>query len=351
MKADHRHPRTWKRAWSCIGRAKGYLVCPSCGRMLRQPEPEKAAGGRRNAKTRKKRDDIGHTEGCPRRGSNPVPLAISTAEQIEVLRLLVPVPALSEKDQWTSWGMSLGYSLLAGIQHFFMLGSGELDFELEGPWQTGDAEARYSMLSLAFIDPSLGGSGYLVRIAEQFHKTAEQAIEHLDHPDCETACYRCLKSYYNQRYHQELRWPQVMPALEGLAGAAPQHRARETGDIDDPRPWLEAYAAGVGSPLELAFLRLFDVHDFHPQKQVPVAPSPGEPPISIADFAVPERRLAIYIDGAAFHVGQRLRRDRFIRDRLRHGNPPWRVEELRAADLCKERQLSNSCKADIHRRK
>ena len=199
------------------GRAKGYLICPSCGRMLRQPEPEKAAGGRRNAKAGKKQDDIGHTEGCPRRGSNPVPLAISTAEQIEVLRLLVPVPALSEKDQWTSWGMSLGYSLLAGIQHFFMLGSGELDFELEGPWQTGEAEARYGMLSLAFIDPSLGGSGYLVRIAEQFHKTAEQAIEHLDHPDCETACYRCLKSYYNQRYHQELKWPQVMPALEGLA--------------------------------------------------------------------------------------------------------------------------------------
>jgi hypothetical protein len=74
--------------------------------------------------------------------------------------------------------------------------------------------------------------------------------------------------------------------------------------IDDPRPWLEAYAAGVGSPLELAFLRLFEAHGFEPQKQVPVAPNTGEPPISVADFAVPERRLAIYIDGAAFHVGQ-----------------------------------------------
>jgi hypothetical protein len=52
---------------------------------------------------------------------------------------------------------------------------------------------------------------------------------------------------------------------------------------------------------------------------------------------MPERRLAIYIDDAAFQVGQRLRRDRFIRDRLRNGNPPWRVEELRAADLRQER--------------
>lgn len=161
---------------------------------------------------------------------------------------------------------------------------------------------------------------------------AARAIEHLDHPDCETACYRCLKSYYNQRYHDQLAWPQVVPALSELAGTPPHPRPRETGDIDDPRPWLEAYAAGVGSPLELAFLRLFERHGSHPQKQVPVAPGDG-PPISIADFAVPERRLAIYIDGAAFHLGQRLRRDRFIRERLRNGSPPWRVEELRARDL------------------
>ena len=34
------------------------------------------------------------------------------------------------------------------------------------------------MLSLAFIDPSLGGSGYLPRIAEQFQAVAARAIEH-----------------------------------------------------------------------------------------------------------------------------------------------------------------------------
>jgi very-short-patch-repair endonuclease len=58
-----------------------------------------------------------------------------------------------------------------------------------------------------------------------------------------------------------------------------------------------------------------------------------ERPITIADFAVPEKRLAIYVDGAAFHVGERLRRDRWIRERLRNGEPPWEVVELRAVDL------------------
>ncbi|NLE38121.1 MAG: DUF1998 domain-containing protein, partial [Pirellulaceae bacterium] len=316
-------------------RARGYLLCPSCGRMLKLPEPTKTpSGGRRNAKASKgKQDDIGHADGCPRFGQPPTPLAISTANRVEILRLLVPVPHTHDRDRCLSWGLSLGYGLLTGMQHYFMLGSGELDFELEGPWRTGDATGRFGMLSLAFIDPSLGGSGYLSRIAEHFDGAARRAIEHLEHANCETACYRCLKSYNNQRYHEHLAWPQIMPALDDLVSGSPNSRALETGDIDDPKPWLEAYAAGVGSPLELKFLQLFEKHGFRPEKQVPVSPTPGEAPISIADFGVADRRLAIYIDGAAFHIGQRLRRDRFIRDRLRNATPPWHVEELRASDL------------------
>jgi hypothetical protein len=315
---------------------------------LTAPEPHTTpAGGRRKARSGGgKQDEFGHADGCPRRGSAPKPLAISTGEGVEVLRLLVPVPAASEPDQWLSWGLSLGYSLLNGVQHYFMLGSGELDFELEGPWFTGEATGRYNMLSLAFIDPSLGGSGYLGRVAERFHRVAKRTIEHLDHPDCDTACYRCLKSYQNQRHHEHLAWLQIVSALEELAYEAPISCPLKTGDIDDPKPWLEAYAAGVGSPLELRFLRLFEKHGFYPQKQVPVSPSPGEPPISIADFAVPDRRLAIYVDGAAFHLGQRLRRDRFIRDRLRSGDPPWRVEELRAADLGQGSTLAKRLRED-----
>lgn len=69
------------------------------------------------------------------------------------------------------------------------------------------------------------------------------------------------------------------------------------------------------------------------QEQVTLTPNEGEAPISVADFAVPEKRLAIYIDGAAFHVGERIRRDRWIRERLRNMEPPWTVVELRAGDL------------------
>ena len=198
-----------------------------------------------------------------------------------------PSPLRRGQNAVDSWGLSLGYALLNGIQHHFMLGAGELEFELEGPWDTGEAPDRYGLVSLAFIDPSLGGSGYLERVAGNLDHVASRAIDHLAHPDCETACYRCLKSYYNQRYHDKLDWPQALPALEQLGQESPRRRPRETGDIDDPRPWLDAYAAGVGSPLELSFLRLFEQHGFHPEKQVPVSPTDSGAPISVADFAVP----------------------------------------------------------------
>lgn len=51
----------------------------------------------------------------------------------------------------------------------------------------------------------------------------------------------------------------------------------------------------------------------------PLATASGSVPISTADFAIPDRRLAIYVDGEAFHVGANTRRDRYIRDRLKNG--------------------------------
>jgi very-short-patch-repair endonuclease len=89
-------------------------------------------------------------------------------------------------------------------------------------------------------------------------------------------------------------------------------------------------------------LKLFEKYGFNPQKQVPIKPSDSNIPILVADFAIPEKRLAIYIDGASFHKGINLRRDRFIRDRLRNSNPPWQVIELRSSDLSRGESLVQS---------
>lgn len=63
----------------------------------------------------------------------------------------------------------------------------------------------------------------------------------------------------------------------------------------------------------------------------PIAMVPGGKPATVADFAIPDKKVAIYVDGASFHVGANLRRDLRIRAARREAG--WRVEELRAADL------------------
>lgn len=314
---------------------RGYLLCGTCGHLLKADVPTtgKSGGRKRAGKGRTEADPYGHARDCPQRGRPPQPVAIVTERAAEILRFRVPLPGETSEAQARTWGLSLGYALQMGMQQHYMLESSDLAFVLEGPWTVRVDGRSYQQLGLSFIDAGLGGSGYLPRIARELHLVARRAIAHLEHPNCDSACYRCLKTYQNQRHHDALRWPLIMADLEALALEAPAVRPLEPGDRDDPRPWLEAYAAGVGSPLELAFLRLFAQHGFHPETQVPVAPDATSAPMSIADFAVPEQRLAIYIDGAAFHVGTNLRRDRAIRRRLREGTPPWRVIELRAADL------------------
>ena len=102
----------------------------------------------------------------------------------------------------------------------------------------------------------------------------------------------------------------------------------------------------MGSPLELKFLRLFEQNGILPDKQVPISVQDGASPITVADFAVPERRLAIYVDGASIHLGHVARRDRLIRNRLRTAIPPWTVVELRATDLGRVAELVAGLKLD-----
>jgi hypothetical protein len=248
---------------------RGFYLCPSCGRSLTVPDDDASSGrGRRRARRGSDSDPFGHATGCPRRGDPPTPVAITAKSVATTLRIVVTLPKDMNEGDYARWGYSLGYALRTGMRHLYMLDGSEIEFELEPMWRVSDGQGARSVGALTFVDPTVGGSGFLDRAAEELHSVAARTIEHLDHAGCESACYRCLKSYQNQRDHQHLNWPQVMPDLEQLAQSAPVPVAADAA-ADDPRPWLEAYDAGVGSPLELKFLRLFDEHGLAVEKQVP----------------------------------------------------------------------------------
>jgi hypothetical protein len=312
--------------------ARGFLLCPVCGCLLSVPQQR----GRREApRAATNTDTFGHGAGCQLATRTPQPLALVAQEKCTTLRLLVELPASQDEASYQRWGLSLGYALRAGLRQLYMLDGSEIEFELEMPWQDqpGTSHRRGA---LVFLDTSVGGSGFLERAARELHLVAERARQHLEHEGCTSACYRCLKSYANQRFHHLLSWPHAAPDLESLAQKAPLPAPIGPRERVDPRPWLEAFDAGVGSPLELRFLRLFERHGLRLTRQFPIALEGGAKAITVADFAIPERRLAVYIDGAAFHVGETLRRDRLIRMALQQEATPWRVVELRASDLASE---------------
>ena len=102
-------------------------------------------------------------------------------------------------------------------------------------------------------EPLLEDAGPIGQCAT--HLVAERALEHPGHDGCRTARSRCLKPHSNQRHPAQVGSTAVKQEPGPLASPPPRD-----GAVDDTvAPWNdEADAAGVGSLLELRFLRLLE---------------------------------------------------------------------------------------------
>jgi very-short-patch-repair endonuclease len=125
-----------------------------------------------------------------------------------------------------------------------------------------------------------------------------------------------------------LSWPLVTSTLEGLRQDPPEAIATSAQDLNAPAPWREAFEAGVGSPLEWRCWTHMQAAAFSPARQHPIPDPQTRRLLTIADFAFPDHRVAVYVDGASIHVGNVLRRDRRIAQRLQSLEPPWTIIRL-----------------------
>lgn len=331
----------WRRGelvrWLNEGRpdAKGtrsfYMVCPQCGKLLNQPEeqPDKKKGNKAPARGNKQ-DLYGHAPSCALKGQPGEVGALFAEAPVETLRLVFPWAGTPDQDQdLKRWAVTLGEALLVGAQRYFALSPNDLSVLWEGTHEVKVGNVTTQQGVITFIDPNVGGSGYLRKLAVELDQVARVALDHLDHEGCDTACYRCLKTYQNQRLHRLLRWPVVTATLQGLAEEQPEERSLTLADVNDPAPWQAAFAAGCASPAEHRCLQLLERAGLSPAKQYPIGEGTG-PAFTVADFAFPDRRVAIYVDGVAFHTGDRKRRDRAIEARLQSMDRPWTVVRVKA---------------------
>ena len=117
--------------------------------------------------------------------------------------------------------------------------------------------------SLALFDAVSGGAGHVIQIEANLNQVLGAALRRVSTCECgpETSCYGCLRSYSNQRDHDELS--------RGAAEQVLRRLLDNVGNIDSsysqpveaaaapaalPADWADTYAAATGAERALLIL-------------------------------------------------------------------------------------------------
>jgi hypothetical protein len=171
------------------------------------------------------------------------------------------------------------------------------------------ADGTNRALEILWVDKILGGSGIVEAMLREFQQVARAAVRHLEGHDCPASCYRCLRSYRNQRIQGVLNWRLAMPYLQAAAASELEPLVSPTQPLRSEGPeWDEARHAGCESPLELRLLQAIRAAGLpEPLKQHEVYDARGRL-LTRADFAyLTPKRVLIYADGLEFHSAIRQR--------------------------------------------
>lgn len=180
---------------------------------------------------------------------------------------------------------------------------------------------------ILFYESAEGGAGVLRRLLEDPHAMREVAQEalYLCHfnpetgedlrrapraqEDCESACYDCLLTYYNQHDHRLLDRKAMRDFLWALA-----HSRVVAGSAEQPRSeHLEQLLRQTDSELERHWLRCLEEHGHRlPSHAQHLIASYGTRP----DFFYEDCQVAIYVDGHYHDYPERQQRDVAVKDCL-----------------------------------
>jgi hypothetical protein len=106
--------------------------------------------------------------------------------------------------------------------------------------------------SLVLFDAVPGGAGHVIMVEERLKQVLRAALKRVSECECgrETSCYGCLRSYSNQRDHDELSRGSAADLLSRLLG--PGVRAdlledgvRQASSRDLPTAWQELYESAT----------------------------------------------------------------------------------------------------------
>lgn len=105
-------------------------------------------------------------------------------------------------------GQEVAYALLEGAAEGLQITHDDIDVVL--------LPSPPKSLRIALVDAVPAGAGYAKLIAENLGKVFETAYARVDRCECgpETSCYKCLRSYRNQREHENLARGKALSTLK-----------------------------------------------------------------------------------------------------------------------------------------
>ncbi|HFC97911.1 MAG TPA: DUF1998 domain-containing protein, partial [Thermosulfurimonas dismutans] len=180
---------------------------------------------------------------------------------------------------------------------------------------------------LVFYDPIPGGTGFLPLILKFWSDIVLSAKVAIEQCDCEEACYNCLLHYRNQPYHHLMSRSQALALMEDLLPWQKEH------DIPPHYVEVDIDEEQLESPAEERFLKILEKRGFPapvPQFEVVL----GGTQKTIADFAYPDQRILIYIDGLSEGIhGNPVRRQKDKLLRAKAQVKGYRILEIPAEAL------------------
>ncbi|MBI5899705.1 MAG: DEAD/DEAH box helicase [Rhodocyclales bacterium] len=281
----------WGRQARWGGQGERFELCPSCGRH-RPP--------RLTDKQVQSWDDD-HQKVCDGR---PRQFILGYSFSADVLVLAVPGDLVPDGElEAKSFCRTLGKALVVGAQEMLEIEADEIAYFHHPDGADG--------WTLTFYETAPGGAGYLEQLAANLGKWAQAAHQRLFGHDCERACYRCLKSSRNQFDHALLNKEMVRDTLFQF-GHAEMTGERHVGKVGEGRDLSSDWLANLkitraspptsDTPIERALLDAMRAGARLPEPvaQYAYVDERGVR-ATVPDFAYPDKKIAIYCDGFAYH--------------------------------------------------
>lgn len=257
-----------------------FMVCLECGRWRDPRSADQADPGA---------SITGHMPNCSVATWEPdlsdrivKELHLRAAVQGDVIEIPLPDEVATDK----AWIATFAQALKLGMQRQLYVGPHEIDSFVRRTVVDDKLQT-----TLILYDTMPGGTGYLWRITRALPQVAALVAEHLRACDCERACYRCLKEFWNQRDHVLLDKQLVLNALDELAAVRtatalpPRTDRRHFESFLEERFYALLKQAGLPLPATQQILRTSDNRY-----------------ITRADFTYDQPPLVIQTDGRTFHA-------------------------------------------------